>query len=561
LVLFLVIFIATDLKASEGKCKIINGRYSTWRWCPNKLTKLPLKTIKERFYQIEVYIPYESPIKYNLKKATPTDIYFNWHDLNGIDWMTGVRYQGECGSCFVFSTVAAIEGKYKYLIGDPLLEIDLSEQSVISCITFGNCENGGFAEEVAHRIKHDGITDEWCYPYIEADGNCEDLCNDWTERRSFITDWHISWLPWDEDSIKAELLNGPIVVNMRVYDDFLGYSGGVYSRSDSAQEIGWHNVTLVGWDDRDNSWIAKNSWGEWWGENGYFKISREPDCGFALSSGVCFASHLAYFDINREDTPGVPCVDTHRKDIKVRQGEIVSKYIYIINCGYQYGINWHVEDIYNASWLELEHTQGYLAPSEQDYVELVIDTRGISPGEYYTQLKVYGGAGINQVDINLIVDEPETPLEVDFIAYPVYGNPPLTVRFAPIVTKEVVYYYWDFGDGQHSYSSNPIHTYLEPGYYTVSLVVEDEEGERAEKTKEDFIYVVDNRVESDGGQKDILQEDIYGTDIEEESIDDIEVKDIDNNPESGATGCSCEIERVNLEPISIIFTLFKILLF
>jgi hypothetical protein len=61
---------------------------------------------------------------------------------------------------------------------------------------------------------------------------------------------------------------------MEVYDDFYSYRNGVYARTSGASYEGGHAVLIVGYDDGDNCWICKNSWGTGWGENGYFKIRR-----------------------------------------------------------------------------------------------------------------------------------------------------------------------------------------------------------------------------------------------------------------------------------------------
>ena len=94
---------------------------------------------------------------------------------------------------------------------------------------------------------------------------------------------------------------------MQIYDDFYGYSAGVYHRS-SDNKQGWHIVLLVGWDDSDESWIAKNSWGTDWGMDGYVKLHRdERDCMFdnlsdlTSFSGTCFASHITTFAVTADE--------------------------------------------------------------------------------------------------------------------------------------------------------------------------------------------------------------------------------------------------------------------
>jgi len=237
--------------------------------------------------------------------ANVNDPYFSWDDVAGACFVTPVRDQGDCGSCFTFGSIAVMETLYRALRGDPSFHIDLSEQEVVSCGAFSSCYGGGTAEEVANYLEDTGVPDEVCFPYTSGntgdDGECDRACADATPRRHFIAGWGMSYLPWSESTIKEELLNGPVIVNMQVYDDFYGYTGGVYQRSSEVPD-GWHIVALVGWDDSDNSWICKNSWGTDWGMQGYFKMSRQDDCDLDIfdllnSTGVCFASHATTLSV------------------------------------------------------------------------------------------------------------------------------------------------------------------------------------------------------------------------------------------------------------------------
>jgi hypothetical protein len=84
--------------------------------------------------------------------------------------------------------------------------------------------------------------------------------------------------------------HGPIPTAMEVYDDFFSYTSGVYSYT-SGSHAGGHAILLVGYDDAGQYLIAKNSWGSWWGESGYFRIAYSQ-----LTSVVHFGEYTIYFE-------------------------------------------------------------------------------------------------------------------------------------------------------------------------------------------------------------------------------------------------------------------------
>jgi len=80
-----------------------------------------------------------------------------------------------------------------------------------------------------------------------------------------------------------------------------------------------------------------------------------------------------------------------------------------------------------------------------------------------------------------------------FRAYPINGNPPQTVRFQNFSNQEAVRFLWDFGDGGMSTETNPSHTYLSAGSFTVQLTVVTSLGGNGIITKKDYIQIVDDK--------------------------------------------------------------------
>ncbi|MCX7958774.1 MAG: hypothetical protein N3B13_06980, partial [Deltaproteobacteria bacterium] len=101
----------------------------------------------------------------------------DYRDYLGFNWMTPVRDQGSCGSCWAFSTLGSLEAVIKMYNSDPFMDLDLSEQELVSCTASGSCTYGGSQYFAADYIKSNGITDEACFPYIAQEGDCKNKCS------------------------------------------------------------------------------------------------------------------------------------------------------------------------------------------------------------------------------------------------------------------------------------------------------------------------------------------------------------------------------------------------
>jgi C1A family cysteine protease len=150
---------------------------------------------------------------------------------------------------------------------------DLAEQALVSCSKAGSC-SGGYIDKASTFIRNTGEPLETCAPYKAANMPCKKACcNKWQSSTYKIGAW--SWVTTNSptgDAIKNALTYGPLVTTMDVYADFFSYVGGVYSYTTGAYQ-GGHAVIIVGYDDAERCFIVKNSWGDEWGESGYFKIA------------------------------------------------------------------------------------------------------------------------------------------------------------------------------------------------------------------------------------------------------------------------------------------------
>lgn len=211
----------------------------------------------------EIYIQSELPAQ------------LDWRNYNGQNWVTSIKDQSNCGSCWAFAPIASFESRMMVWSLDSSLHPDYSEQFLVSCSDAGSCGGGwdSYAQDYMQTI---GVPEESCFPYAAADVACSP-CPGCNNRQVKIKSW--DWINGDYmstnvESIKSVLMSGgPVTTFMIIHEDFLYYSGGIYQHVYGIEE-GGHCICIVGWDDTTSPpcWIAKNSWGTGWGEMGFFKI-------------------------------------------------------------------------------------------------------------------------------------------------------------------------------------------------------------------------------------------------------------------------------------------------
>jgi C1A family cysteine protease/putative hemolysin len=207
---------------------------------------------------------------------------FDWRNYNGQNWMTPVKNQGSCGSCWAFSAVGVVEAVHNIATGNPSLDLNLSEQQLVSngsvcCTSCGDC-GGGWPATALSYIRNTGVTDEACFPYTATTATCA-LCGDWQSR--LVTIDAYGGVSSSPSQIKQSLIDeGPLSVAMWVScpPDEPGmpcgyWDGDIYRCSDDSDPSKVnHAVVLAGYNDAGGYWIIKNSWGSGWNGDGYFKV-------------------------------------------------------------------------------------------------------------------------------------------------------------------------------------------------------------------------------------------------------------------------------------------------
>ncbi|MHB1355179.1 MAG: C1 family peptidase [Anaerolineae bacterium] len=210
----------------------------------------------------------------------------DWRNHTG-NYISPVKDQGDCGSCWAFAAVAALESLQAIANGTPGVFRDLSEQIVVSCDLGNSGCSGGWMSGVASYLRSDGTYLETCYPYAAADLPCSGACANWQPLAYKIATY--ASVPRTLEHLKSALQYGPFAVSFIVYTDFDDYSGGVYQYDGFSYLRSYHAALLVGYQDLPGQYgggyfICKNSWGVDWGEDGYFRIAYNQ-LGYPVSFG------------------------------------------------------------------------------------------------------------------------------------------------------------------------------------------------------------------------------------------------------------------------------------
>lgn len=273
LAICIVFFLITKTLAGENELRLIKKAIEekNGKWVAG-ITSVSELSDEEKKNLCGLIPTHEFQEKEDLDIVATFDTAFDWRDYDGKNWMTTIKNQGACGSCWAFGALGALEPTIKIYYNAPDVEVDLSEQYLVCCChPEGRGCSGYTLEGTVNFLLNEGAPDEECFRYMAMDASshiyCEDRCSDWENRLRKIEDWW--WVPLE--SAKYYLFNGPLYVGMAVYYDFMSYRGGVYKHVWGGL-AGYHAVALLGWSDSDSCWICKNSWGSNWGENGWFRI-------------------------------------------------------------------------------------------------------------------------------------------------------------------------------------------------------------------------------------------------------------------------------------------------
>lgn len=198
----------------------------------------------------------------------------DWRN-NGGNFVTPIRDQQSCGSCVSFATCATFEARLNIACRTPGQDRNLSEADLFYCGCGNCCGTGWNFPPALDYCRNTGVAPESAFPYTPGNQPCRSGLTG----RTRITSWTSLLAIAERKDVIAR--KGPVVAGMAVYQDFYAYRTGVY-RHVTGSLVGYHAISVVGYEDTPGCWIAKNSWGPGWGDGGFFRIAY-GDCGIDTS--------------------------------------------------------------------------------------------------------------------------------------------------------------------------------------------------------------------------------------------------------------------------------------
>ena len=232
-------------------------------------------------------------------KNLTTPLSFDWRNYDGSNWMTPIKDQGICGSCWAFAAVGVAEAVTNIGYRDHTIDPDMSEQYLVTdcAIGAGDCA-GGWGPSALAYIRDNGVPDEACLPYHDGDSStgctydsngcvaamctycsdnecsdyrCSDRCSNWASRLYSLERINTLWSPLRDDLKTTLLAHGPLAVSIYMGGSF--DANGVYRCTGPPYTN--HGVSIVGYNDAGGYWIVRNSWGSSWNGDGYFQVAYD----------------------------------------------------------------------------------------------------------------------------------------------------------------------------------------------------------------------------------------------------------------------------------------------
>ena len=348
---------------------------------------------------------------------------FNWRDYEGGDWTTPAKSQGGCGSCWDFAALGALDAVINIEYGNPTLDLDLSEQYVLSCLpAAGDCDGGSSSRAFMYILSEgadgnyvNGIIPESCFPY-QADDTvpCTDKCPDWESYIIPISNygyWYPN-LPSDRDAIKSQLMEkGPIVTYLTATSDFKSWGSTHHSPDDYYPYPGPvgdvnHAVVIVGYKDdqaigNGGYWIIKNSWGTGFGYQGFYNVEY---------GSLRHGEFITYVEYEPEEQQPITVYNDGTGNLEV----------------------YNIRDCYTtgepSGWLSASPTAFTVTPGGSQTVTVTVNPTGLDSGTYHGWLEIDSNDpdGYENPYIVTVTLVKPTTCTVTFYTNPIADSPSIT---------------------------------------------------------------------------------------------------------------------------------------
>jgi len=275
-------------QSNLAKADLYNSKSTSAKYGINKFADLTSEEFRH-FFLIENFESFRdqvidgaSAVPLTLPKHMVIPVSFDWRDKNAV---TPVKNQEQCGSCWAFSTVEAVESAW-FLADHPL--VSLSPQQIVDC-DIGNgdegCSGGDTTTAYAYVMKAGGLETESDYPYTGENGTCMFQKK---EVVASIANW--TYITQDKNETQMQIglvAQGPLSICVDA-ESWQLYIEGVVTSSEICGDNLDHCVMITGFQDYSEVWGTyqvwniRNSWGADWGMDGYILVERGYDlCGVA----------------------------------------------------------------------------------------------------------------------------------------------------------------------------------------------------------------------------------------------------------------------------------------
>jgi len=212
---------------------------------------------------------------------------FDWRNKDGKNFLEPVVTQGDCGSCYTISTIHMLTARNRIRAGS-VSEPSFSVSFPLYCSEYNQGCDGGYGFLMSKWNEDVGLVPASCAPFSQGGGSCKvsPSCDLGNKRYRAHNHHYVGgyYGASEAEVIRQELVErGPLVMSFEPKEDFMYYKNGVYRSSPNKIHQEWeqvdHAVLLVGYgvEGQQAYWTLQNSWGNDWGEYGYFRMARGSD--------------------------------------------------------------------------------------------------------------------------------------------------------------------------------------------------------------------------------------------------------------------------------------------